>query len=95
MALEDVSVEGIFRKNGNIRRVKEAIEALDRESGSVDFSQENVVQLAALLKKYFIELPDPLLTHRLHALFMATQSKPNLIHLTNHQMTFFQPLRTL
>ncbi|KIM23080.1 hypothetical protein M408DRAFT_17979 [Serendipita vermifera MAFF 305830] len=83
----DVSVEGIFRKNGNIRRVKEAIEALDRESGGVDFSQENAIQLAALLKKFFIDLPDPLLTHRLHNLFMSTQTvtdpaeRTRLLHL--------------
>jgi hypothetical protein len=69
----DVSVEGIFRKNGNIRKMKEAIEALD-DGGTVDFSQENPVQLAALLKKFLLEMPDPLMTHRLHALFLATQS---------------------
>jgi hypothetical protein len=33
------------------------------------------VQLAALLKKFFKELPDPLLTFKLHGLFIATQSK--------------------
>ncbi|KAG8834410.1 hypothetical protein FRC17_008981 [Serendipita sp. 399] len=83
----DVSVEGIFRKNGNIRKIKEAIEALERDSDAVDFTQENPVQLAALLKKFFIELPDPLLTHRLYALFMATQTvsdpeeRTRLLHL--------------
>lgn len=33
------------------------------------------MQLAALLKKFFKELPDPLLTFKLHSLFIATQSK--------------------
>lgn len=80
----DVSVEGIFRKNGNIRKMKEAIEALD-EGGSVDFSQENPIQLAALLKKFFVEMPDPLLTHRLHALFLATQS----MFLGDHRQSFY------
>jgi hypothetical protein len=54
--------------------MRETIEALDRDPGSADFSQENPIQLAALLKKFFIDLPDPLLTHRLHGLYVATQS---------------------
>lgn len=35
------------------------------------------MQLAALLKKFFKELPDPLLTFKLHSLFIATQSELN------------------
>ena len=71
----DVSVEGIFRKNGNIRRLKEVIEELEKDTGYGDFASDNPVQLAALLKKFFKELPDPLLTFKLHGLFIATQSK--------------------
>ena len=69
----DVSVEGIFRKNGNIRRLKEVIEELEKDPGFGDFASDNPVQLAALLKKFFKELPDPLLTFKLHGLFIATQ----------------------
>jgi len=68
-----MSVEGIFRKNGNIRRIKEYAESLDRDPSSVDLSLENPVQLAALLKKFLRELPDPLMTFKLHRLFVATQ----------------------
>ena len=71
----DMTVEGVFRKNGNIRRLKELTEALDRNPNEVDLSQENVVQVAALLKKFLRDLPDPLMTHRLHPLFMAIESK--------------------
>jgi hypothetical protein len=35
------------------------------------------VQLAALLKKFLRDLPDPLLTFKLHKLFIASQSLPN------------------
>ncbi|TFY64383.1 hypothetical protein EVJ58_g2663 [Rhodofomes roseus] len=73
----DMSVEGIFRRNGNIRRLNQVIEAIDRDPSSVDFTQDNPVQLAALLKKFFRELPDPLMTFKLHKLFIATQSLPN------------------
>ncbi|TFK51741.1 hypothetical protein OE88DRAFT_1464684 [Heliocybe sulcata] len=70
----DMSIEGIFRKNGNIRRLKELTEAIDRDPSSVDLSQDNPVQLAALLKKFLRDLPDPLLTFKLHRLFIASQS---------------------
>ncbi|KAF7308625.1 LIM-domain-containing protein [Mycena chlorophos] len=72
----DMSIEGIFRKNGNIRRLKELTEAIDRDPSSVDLSSDNPVQLAALLKKFLRDLPDPLMTFKLHRLFIATQSFP-------------------
>jgi hypothetical protein len=36
-------------------------------------SQDNPVQLAALLKKFLRELPDPLMTFKLHRLFVSSQ----------------------
>ena len=68
-----MSVEGIFRKNGNIRRLKDLTDAIDRDPSSVDLTQDNAVQLAALLKKFLRELPEPLLTFKLHRLLVATQ----------------------
>jgi len=68
-----MSVEGIFRKNGNIRRLRELTEAIDRDPSSVDLTQDNPVQLAALLKKFLRDLPDPLMTYKLHRLFVASQ----------------------
>ncbi|KAG6891203.1 hypothetical protein C0995_008455 [Termitomyces sp. Mi166 len=72
----DMSIEGIFRKNGNIRRLKDLTEAIDRDPESVDLTQDNPVQLAALLKKFLRDLPDPLMTFKLHRLFVATQNLP-------------------
>ncbi|GAA5978747.1 hypothetical protein JCM11641_006164 [Rhodosporidiobolus odoratus] len=69
----DMSIEGIFRKNGNIRRLKDLTEALDRDSGAVSLSDDNPVQLAALLKKFLRDLPDPLMTFKLFQLFIAAQ----------------------
>lgn len=68
-----MSIEGIFRKNGNIRRLRDLTDAIDRDPSSVDLSQDNPVQLAALLKKFLRELPDPLMTFKLHRLFVASQ----------------------
>ncbi|GAA6063123.1 hypothetical protein JCM10212_002326 [Sporobolomyces blumeae] len=69
----DMSIEGIFRKNGNIRRLKDLSEALDRDSTTVNLSDDNPVQLAALLKKFLRDLPDPLMTFKLFHLFIAAQ----------------------
>ncbi|KAF7294406.1 LIM-domain-containing protein [Mycena kentingensis (nom. inval.)] len=88
----DMSIEGIFRKNGNIRRLKELTEAIDRDPSSVDLTTDNPVQLAALLKKFLRDLPDPLMTFKLHRLLIATQSFPQdadrrrLLHLVSLMM---------
>lgn len=70
----DVSVEGIFRKNGSVRRLKELSDALDREVEAINMLDDHPVQLAALLKKFLRELPEPLLTSRLYRLFLQTQT---------------------
>lgn len=71
----DMSVEGVFRKNGNIRRLKDLAELIDKKYESVDMTKENPVQIAALLKKFLREMPDPLLTFKLHRLWVAAQSQ--------------------
>lgn len=86
--LIDLSVEGIFRKAGNIRKLKDLTEAIDRDPDSVNLADDNPVQIAALLKKFLRELPDPLLTFRLQHLFLATQSKSALHSLPNIYLLF-------
>ncbi|RFU29205.1 hypothetical protein B7463_g7140, partial [Scytalidium lignicola] len=85
----DLSVEGVFRKNGNIKRLNETMIAIDKDGcDAVDLSKENVVQVAALLKKYLRELPDPLLTFKLHKLWIVSQRladeerRRRVLHLT-------------
>ena len=51
-------------------------EALNQQGSTasvVDLTQDNPVQLAALLKKFLRDLPDPLMTYKLHRLFIASQ----------------------
>ncbi|KAJ9142073.1 Rho-type GTPase-activating protein 1 [Pleurostoma richardsiae] len=68
----DLSVEGVFRKNGNIKKLSELVERIDREGcDNVNLSAQPVVQVAALLKRYLRELPDPLMTHKLYRLWLA------------------------
>ena len=75
-----MSIEGIFRKNGNIKRLRDLTEAIDRDPSAVDLTQENAVQLAALLKKFLRDLPEPLMTFKLHRLFIATQCMVLICH---------------
>ena len=70
----DMSVEGVFRKNGNIKGLRDLSEKLDSKEVDVDLSRESPVQVAALLKKFLRELPDPLLTYKLYRLFITSQS---------------------
>ncbi|GKT83412.1 rho-type GTPase-activating protein 1 [Colletotrichum tofieldiae] len=68
----DLSVEGVFRKNGNIKKLSELCERIDREGcDSINFMDQPVVQVAALLKRYLRELPDPLMTFKLQKLWIA------------------------
>ena len=70
-----MSVEGVFRKNGNIRKLKDLAERIDQGTENLELIPEGPVQIAALLKKFLRELPDPLLTFKLHRLFITSSSK--------------------
>ncbi|CAG8518695.1 5261_t:CDS:10 [Ambispora leptoticha] len=88
MKTMDMSVEGIFRKNGNIRRLKELVDTIDKNPSSVNLTEDNPVQVAALMKKFLRDLPDPLLTFKLHKLFITSQkllefeARKKVLHLT-------------
>ncbi|KAI8929848.1 hypothetical protein BC831DRAFT_442329 [Entophlyctis helioformis] len=69
----DLATEGIFRKNGNIRRLKEVCERIDNDPKDIDLSNDNPIQIAALMKKFLREMPDPLLTFKLKDLFVIAQ----------------------
>ncbi|CAO3650186.1 unnamed protein product [Cunninghamella echinulata] len=73
----DMSVEGIFRKNGNIRLLKDLSEEIDKNPTDVNYTKHNAIQLAALIKKFLRELPEPLLTFKLHKLFTTIQKLEN------------------
>ena len=66
-------MEGIFRKNGNIRKLNELCEGIDKNIDSCNLEEEQPVQLAALMKKFLRELPDPLMVSRLYKVWLTTQ----------------------
>ncbi|WBW73243.1 RhoGAP for Rho1, Rga1 [Schizosaccharomyces osmophilus] len=88
MKKKDMSVVGVFRKNGNIRRLKELSDLLDISPESINYEEESPIQLAALLKKFLRELPDPLLTFKLFGLFITSskleseEERLRVLHLT-------------
>ena len=72
----DCSVEGIFRKNGNIRKLRDATEMVDNQGAKLtvaDLADQNSIQVSALLKKFLREMSEPLLTHKLYRLFLLSQ----------------------
>ncbi|KAI9248063.1 hypothetical protein BDA99DRAFT_252600 [Phascolomyces articulosus] len=68
----DMSLEGVFRKNGNIRELNETCDAIDHDNKSIEYLNESPIQLAALLKRYLRELPEPLLTFKLYNLLITS-----------------------
>lgn len=71
----DMTVEGVFRKNGNIRVLQETADSIDaKPSGKQIVEEDNSIQLAALFKRFLRNLPDPLLTQKLYGLFIYSQS---------------------
>ncbi|KAI1437534.1 RhoGAP-domain-containing protein [Xylaria sp. CBS 124048] len=69
---KDLSVEGVFRKSGNIKKLTEQVAAVDRDGcDAIKWNDENPHQLAALLKRYLRDLPDPLMTFKLYRLWIA------------------------
>ncbi|CAO3673102.1 unnamed protein product [Rhizopus stolonifer] len=85
MIKQDMNTEGIFRKNGNIRTLRDMCETLDtqsqKEGGWTDFFEGfPIIQLAAFIKKFTRELPEPLLTFKLHKLFLMANGSEGLLH---------------
>ncbi|KAI8900697.1 hypothetical protein BC833DRAFT_656075 [Globomyces pollinis-pini] len=83
---QDLTIEGIFRKNGNIRRLKDLCEQIDMDPLHIDLRQENAIQIAALMKKFLRDLPEPLLTTQLYDVFLCipkvdVQDRETVLHL--------------
>lgn len=71
---KDMSVEGIFRLNGNIKNLRELTTQINNAPlKSPVFNNYSAVQLAALMKKWLRELPNPLLTFKLYDLWILSR----------------------
>jgi len=67
-----MSIEGVFRKNGSLKALRELEEEIDAKGVEmVDLNTKNPVMLANLLKRFLRLMPDPVLTLKLYRLFMT------------------------
>lgn len=68
-----MTVEGVFRKSGSVRKVEQIVHALNfgGEGVTVDLSQLDSVTLANVFKKFLADLPDSVITGRLFDLLIA------------------------
>ena len=48
---------------------------IDKNPDDINLKGNSAIQLAALMKKFLRELPIPVLTFKLHQLFIVSQSK--------------------
>ncbi|ORX82066.1 RhoGAP-domain-containing protein [Anaeromyces robustus] len=69
----DLNVEGIYRKNGNIKQLKILSDAIDKNPDEINLKGNSPIQLAALMKKFLRDLPNPVLTFKLYQLFIVSQ----------------------
>ena len=69
--IENIDSVGIFRKSGMKSRIEQLRSELENSPDKVDFDSYSVYDVADVLKQYFRELPEPLLTTKLAATFIA------------------------
>ncbi|XP_051578782.1 rho GTPase-activating protein 11A-like isoform X2 [Myxocyprinus asiaticus] len=72
--MEHLDTEGLFRKSGSVVRVKTLRGKLDQGEDCLDTALP--LDIAGLLKQFFRELPEPVLTVDLHSAFLKSQELP-------------------
>ncbi|XP_052001421.1 rho GTPase-activating protein 11A-like isoform X2 [Xyrauchen texanus] len=72
--MEHLDTEGLFRKSGSVVRVKTLRGKLDQ--GEDCLATALPLDIAGLLKQFFRELPEPVLTVDLHSAFLKAQELP-------------------
>jgi len=73
---KDIDVEGIFRHSGNNSRIIE-LRRLFEDDQEIDLEQENTHTLCGVLKSFFRELAEPLLSYYLYDRFLMAADIQN------------------
>lgn len=75
-----MSIEGVYRETGDATQIETLRTMFDESSESVDllnpqkYGISDIHSVSGVLKLYFQELPDPLLTRELHSQFIQAAS---------------------
>ncbi|KJE89035.1 hypothetical protein CAOG_00594 [Capsaspora owczarzaki ATCC 30864] len=77
-------VEGLFRKAGATARIRDLREKCDKGTETIDFTSFSPHDVADVVKQFFRDLPEPLLTSTLVEIFIEAE-KTNTEQ-TRHQM---------
>eukprot|EP01103_Thecamoeba_quadrilineata_P010437 TRINITY_DN2254_c0_g1_i1.p1 TRINITY_DN2254_c0_g1~~TRINITY_DN2254_c0_g1_i1.p1 ORF type:complete len:479 (+),score=102.55 TRINITY_DN2254_c0_g1_i1:39-1475(+) len=72
-----LDTEGIFRISGDAEEIERIKQLCDAGKGLLLNQCKNEHTVAALLKGFFRELPEPLLTYELYSLFINVQNQSN------------------
>ncbi|XP_071506650.1 LOW QUALITY PROTEIN: unconventional myosin-IXb-like [Diadema antillarum] len=76
--LNGLYTEGIYRKPGPAAKVKELKHLINTQPEAVDFGTYSVLVIAQVLKSFFRDMPEPLLTYQLYEEFLrATEIADN------------------
>ncbi|CAG12171.1 unnamed protein product, partial [Tetraodon nigroviridis] len=66
-----LSVQGVYRVSGSKPRIQKLCQAFETQKEQVDLSEYSPHDIASILKQFFKELPEPLLTFDLYNGFIA------------------------
>lgn len=86
--LKGLYIEGIYRKSGTQSKIAELKSLFDAELPDIDLDQYSIHVLAAALKSFFREMPEPLMTYELYEDFLwattITDSAERVQIILNH-----------
>lgn len=72
--------EGIYRKSGGASQMRHIQEAFERGDDAPFDSNVDICGVTSVLKQYFRNLPNPLLTYEIYERFVDTTSMYSLLH---------------
>eukprot|EP01135_Chromosphaera_perkinsii_P011786 Nk52_evm32s2496 gene=Nk52_evmTU32s2496 len=68
---ENINEEGLYRVPGITSAIKDLKFSIDRDPNNVDFSKFDIYAVAAVLKQFFRDLPEPLMQYGLYSEWIA------------------------
>jgi hypothetical protein len=89
--VENADEEGIFRIPGSAKEITEIVHLVDHGQ-TVDLKQFCASTVASLFKKFYRDLPEPLLTNELHSSWIELLTITDITERTNKIIVLFSKL---